>query len=195
MPKKRKKQTSDDGVIMTRLFVAIDFSPEIKMLLSLMGNGLKNVSWTPRNNFHLTLSFLGEIYQNDYYLVRESLEEVSFHSFNLEFWGVDLFKSGRTPRTLWVGIKQNDCLIELQKDIENKLIEIGIEVQKRNFSPHITLGRFSDRLPRNEEIAQYLESHAWVSLPPIEVDRFHLFSSKLYETGGIYRVEESYRCS
>ena len=46
---------------MLRLFVGIEFPPELKLRLSLLCTGVPGASWVDPGNFHLTLRFIGEI--------------------------------------------------------------------------------------------------------------------------------------
>jgi 2'-5' RNA ligase len=41
----------------------------------------------------------------------------------------------------WAGIKESKLLIALQNDLTNNLIDAGFMLDKRKYSPHITLGR------------------------------------------------------
>src|SRR5580700_10851570 len=46
---------------MLRLFVGIEFPPELKLRLSLLQSGIVGARWVDPGNFHLTLRFIGEI--------------------------------------------------------------------------------------------------------------------------------------
>ena len=46
---------------MLRLFVGIEFPPELKLRLSLLCTGVPGARWVDPGNFHLTLRFIGEI--------------------------------------------------------------------------------------------------------------------------------------
>ena len=46
---------------MLRLFVGIEFPPELKLRLSLLCSGISNARWVDPGNLHLTLRFIGEI--------------------------------------------------------------------------------------------------------------------------------------
>ena len=46
---------------MLRLFVGIEFPPELKLAVSLLCNGVPGAKWVDPGNFHLTLRFIGDV--------------------------------------------------------------------------------------------------------------------------------------
>ncbi|HUM35199.1 MAG TPA: RNA 2',3'-cyclic phosphodiesterase, partial [Candidatus Saccharicenans sp.] len=80
-----------------RAFIAIDLTAEIKNNLAVLVNHLKplakNIKWTARENYHLTLKFLGEISESEMEDVKKSLDEISgrHRSFTIRLKGTGSF--------------------------------------------------------------------------------------------------------
>src|SRR3954464_2907233 len=128
---------------MLRLFVGIEFPPELKLRLSLLCTGVPGARWVDAGNFHLTLRFIGEIAEDVAADVDEALARVKAPRFTLQLAGTGVF-GGNRPRALWVGAERDPGLVGLRDKIEQALIRIGVEPEERKFAPHVTLARLRD---------------------------------------------------
>jgi 2'-5' RNA ligase len=90
-----------------------------------------------------------------------------------------------------VGVNPNQDLFQLQKEVSQQLESIGIEPDEKSFKPHITLARFKFP-PTKQTLQQFQTEHENVSLEPIYMDEFKLFSSQLASQGAIYTIEQTY---
>jgi len=81
----------------------------------------------------------------------------------------------------------------LRKKIDTPLLKIGLEPEKRKFSPHITLARLKNT--PIQKIANFLSGNGLFSQKPFQVDDFKLYSSSLTPKGAIHRVERVYSLS
>jgi len=127
-----------------RLFVAINFSNDIRAKLSALCDELRATSvrgsFSAPENLHLTLAFLGECdsEQADYAIA--ALDLVDLEPFEIVFDRVGRFR--RSGEELWwVGPRESKPLLSLQSDLCVKLAAVGFTLERRKFSPHITLGR------------------------------------------------------
>ena len=132
-----------------RLFIALALpAPAIEEIGSFI-NGMPtmagtNVRWTPRENVHLTLLFLGDTATERIPLIREQLNQAAANSspFTLRLGETGAFPSLHAPRILWVGLQgEIHKLMQLQGRIEGTLRTIHFEPERRPFTPHITVGR------------------------------------------------------
>ena len=107
---------------------------------SLSGGKIK---WIEPDNLHITLFFLGDTDEKLISVVAEKLQLLSheFSPFNLEFREVGLFRNIRDPRIIWIGIRENLTISVLKSRIDNELIKLGFKTEKREFRPHLTVGR------------------------------------------------------
>ena len=121
-----------------RLFIAIRFENKILDALTRFQGELKQQGvsgrFTPRENMHLTLAFIGEY--NDPDAVLEAMEQVEFRSTEICLDGVGWFDD-----LLWVGLNDNPQLVDYVKKLRHQLAEAGIPFDRKKFSPHITLTR------------------------------------------------------
>ena len=90
---------------MLRLFVGIEFPPQLKLRLSLLQSGMAGARWIDPGNFHLTLRFIGEIDEGTAADVDEALLRLKARPFSVQLAGVGVF-GGEKPRTLWVGVER-----------------------------------------------------------------------------------------
>jgi 2'-5' RNA ligase len=104
--------------------------------------------------------------------------------------GLGCFPDAKRPHVLWVGLEAHPLLIHLQQQIEVKLNDIGLDPEKRDFSPHLTLARF--KFPKLKEVDKFLEQNKYFKTESWSVKEFHLYSSQLTPEGAVHKIEESY---
>lgn len=121
-----------------RLFVAIRLSAEMRDALieaqnAMYDRGMRG-NFTPEENLHLTLAFIGEY--PDAQPVLDALEDVRFAPFELSTEGVGCFGD-----LWWAGLKESAPLAAVARRVRRALAEHGIPFDRKRFSPHITLLR------------------------------------------------------
>lgn len=175
---------------MYRLFVAIDLPDSIKAELDMLEVGMPGINWVSEEQRHLTLRFIGEVDGEAFREIKAALREVEVEPFDLLLEGVGHFPPRGQPTVLWAGVEKNESLIRLRNKIENTIVQLGFEAEKRKFSPHITLARLRNApLPA---IGAFITRHAQFKTEPFDITEFQLFSSQLTSKGPIYTVEEVY---
>lgn len=174
---------------MLRLFVGIEFPPELKLLLSLLQSGVAGARWVDPGNFHLTLRFIGEVDEGIAADIDEALLRLKAPRFSLQLAGVGTF-GGDKPRQLWVGVEREPALGALQGKIELALMRVGLAPEPRKFAPHVTLARLRD--PRRADIQQFLAAHAQFRAEPLQIDCFSLIASYPTKAGSVYEDQADY---
>ncbi|MBV9967075.1 MAG: RNA 2',3'-cyclic phosphodiesterase [Alphaproteobacteria bacterium] len=174
---------------MLRLFVGIEFPPELKLQLSLLETGIPGAKWVDAGNFHLTLRFIGEVDEGVAADIDEALTRVRARRFSLQLAGTGVFGGGK-PRALWVGVERHPDLVALRDKIEQALIRIGLEPEQRKFAPHVTLARLRD--PALDKLGEFLASHAQFRAVPLPVEHFSLIASFPTKAGSIYEDQADY---
>jgi 2'-5' RNA ligase len=101
--------------------------------------------WTPLENQHVTLKFIGwssEDALND--ICSVGREVAGRHQpSSLHLGGLGSFPSTRRVRVLWVGLDDPAGLLaDLAMDLDRALAPLGFEPEDRDFRPHLTLARF-----------------------------------------------------
>jgi len=171
--------------------VALDF-PEIihnaiRELVAHLKPLAKEARWTRVEGMHVTLKFIGYVKQEQCERIVSALADIQLPALvDLRFRGVGFFPSERRPRVFWCGIEASPNLRELAADIERALLPLGIPAEKREFVPHLTLGRFDSP----EGLGKLVEkSHEIRSLDfgATRQGQFHLFESVLKRSGAEYK--------
>jgi 2'-5' RNA ligase len=127
-----------------RLFIAINFNDITRSKLVSLRDDLRSRSkkgnFTATENLHLTLVFLGECSTEQADIVRAVLSETTFDPFPISIERVGRFR--RDGGDLWwAGVKASKPLQDLHSDLTDRLANAGFALEKRKYSPHITLGR------------------------------------------------------
>lgn len=173
-----------------RLFIAIDPPQEIREQLASLCYGLPEARWTPIEQFHLTLNFIGEVDGTTFLDIRESLTELIQPPFELRFKGVGFFPPRGAPRVVWAGVELSEPLMQLQRKITTHLRQMGVELEKRKYSPHITLARL--RQTPESKVGKYLALNNLFTSSFFPVGQFTLYSSVLGRKGASHIPEQTY---
>ena len=129
-----------------RLFYAVEFDEKTKDVLiarqSILKSNSVKANFTRRENLHLTLRFMGELAHADFTELQKIQDLVSKrHSpFELEISNIGVFERGQKS-IVWAGIKENQNLLQLQRDLEKEITVNGFRPENRPYKPHITLAR------------------------------------------------------
>jgi 2'-5' RNA ligase len=174
---------------MRRLFAGLAIPGEIAAGLERLQAGVPGARWQRREQFHLTLRFIGEVDGRDATAIDDALSLISVPRFSLELHAVGTF-GGRDPRELWAGVRASEALMHLQRKIETAIQRVGLPADPRKFTPHVTLARLKAS-PRGR-VVDYLTDHALYASAPFDVHEFLLYSSTLTPNGSIYTPEREY---
>jgi 2'-5' RNA ligase len=172
-----------------RLFVAIAVPQIVAEQLLMIQAGVPGARWSSREQLHLTLRFIGEVDGRDAASIDDALAAIAAPKFTLQLKGAGEF-GGKMPRALWAGVAPNEALTHLQRKIETALQRIGLEAEKRKFTPHVTLARLS--AASRGRVMDFVIQHALYASAPFEAAEFVLYSSQLTSDGSLYVPERSY---
>ncbi len=177
--------------MLDRLFIAIDPPDNIRAGLARICFGLKGVRWTPEEQIHLTLRFIGEVDRLTTRRIDEVLRELQFAPFSISLAGCGVFPPRGMPRILWAGLARSEELFALQARIETRLVNrAGIAPEGRRYHPHLTLARL--KRPVTRQVRDFLALHGGLASPAFTVERFHLYESRLAPGGAIHSKIASY---
>jgi RNA 2',3'-cyclic 3'-phosphodiesterase len=187
-----------------RLFVAISPPDEVKeeiekvqreMRKELPGNFMR---WTKREQFHLTLKFLGNVAEARVAELSEALREACqpFKALRLRAQGVGIFPDMGFPRVVWVGVRdaggllarlQNALEINTVPFAENKNGPSGPWRSQAEFIGHVTLARIQGiRRQQVEILSRLAAGMAGRSLGEWMADKVELIRSELSSAGSHY---------
>jgi RNA 2',3'-cyclic 3'-phosphodiesterase len=191
-----------------RCFIALELNEALQRFLgdiiSQASKELPNVRWVDPSGIHLTLAFLG-------YLTDEQLEtaidaaQVAARQavpFEYRLKGLGVFGPSNQPRVIWMGIEdmpsgrlQGSPLQQLHRVLTKELELRGFEIDKRPFSPHLTLARIKHPLsPFEQQSLQRLlhSKQAGASSPIYRVNHLSVMKSELSPAGATYTCLQEY---
>ena len=174
-----------------RLFIGISVPVHVKSSIRRIQRKIPEFRWLPQANLHLTLRFIGDVDRELEERIVEILSPIRVEPFILPVKEVGCFPRRGRPRIVWVGHeKGHPRLFQLQKQIEDTLVALGIEAETRAYHLHVTIARTARAKPG--AVKQFVKDNREFETAPFKVESFTLFSSKLSSEGAEYTEEATY---
>ena len=177
-----------------RLFVGLDLPGSQRRRLAALAGSLAAARWTPPQNYHLTLRFIGEVPAHVAEEIDLALSAIRARSFELTLSGVGIFhRGGRAasqPASLWAGVERSERLEHLHGKVETALQRIGLPAERKRFAPHVTLARVDG--VAEPVLAAWLAAHNLLRSDSVALTHFTLFSSRLSKEQPFYTAEVDY---
>ncbi|KTF67958.1 RNA 2',3'-cyclic phosphodiesterase [Sphingomonas sp. HT-1] len=170
---------------MHRLFVGFRPPPAIRAQLLALAGGVVGARWQSDEQLHCTLRYIGEVDRALAEEVAIALDNVRFPPFELAIAGVGEFDSRGRPNALWAGLRPHEQVAQLHQKIDQALVRLGLEPERRAYLPHVTLARMKAVPGAND---RFLHDHAGLASPPFTVDNFLLYESHLGGEGSVYEA-------
>jgi 2'-5' RNA ligase len=180
------------GKKLLRLFLAIPIAPDI---LDALDEGIDTlrearapVRWVRREGMHLTVKFLGDTESKKIASLAQALDTVcgEFEPFPISVAGIGAYPSMRRPRVVWAGVEEfSGTLLRLAGGVEDACAQLGWPREKREFSPHVTVGRVKGKIniSRLAQAVGTMEDNLWGTQT---VNSLVLYSSELKLGGAVY---------
>ncbi len=177
---------------MIRTFIALEINAETRDAIAddiaALKHSFPRIKWVGPENLHVTLKFLGDISENDLKDVFSAVDKAAtlHEPFVVDVETLGVFPHWRAPRVVWVGCGEGkNEIVSLQKDVDKCLAEVGFDMEKRPFNPHLTLGRI--KLPADgyglfEAAGRMLDT----TYGFMDVDNITVFMSELKRSGPVY---------
>ena len=174
---------------MPRLFTAIKVPDRVAQILALKKGKLNNARWIDQQDYHITLSFFGDISDLEADKAAVKLSEIQHQPFDICIDCMDVFGS-KKPRTLFAGVHNDEALVNLQAKHNRAMRQAGLTIEARKYAPHVTLARLSSVRPR--DVSQFMGQ--WGEFSPLVFNAtgFALYSARNSTGGGPYLVEEEF---
>lgn len=183
-----------------RLFISVNLDRETKEKIFAIQSELKDriskkypyqVKWENKENFHLTLFFIGDADEKLKSEIISALEKVKIKDTNeilLKGVSVDAFPSLKNPRVLFVSLDDEKGIIgKLYKKIADAMDNLGFKPDKK-FHSHITLGRVK-RESGIRSIEHVEDINCDFTYP---AKSFSLMQSTLTHSGAIHKVVKEF---
>lgn len=175
---------------MLRLFAGLSLPILLRQRLTVMQGGIEGARWTERDNFHITLTFIGEIDEGAAAHADEALSSIRMEKFSLRLKGTGSFAQGKWPKVLWIGVEESEPLRRLKDKIDRALRSAQIPFESRKYTPHVTMARLKN--PDEAKVAEFMQQHNLFSTEAFEVDEFILYHSHLTKNGPVYEPVREY---
>lgn len=174
---------------MHRLFVALRPSPPVRALLLGAMGGVPGARWQDDLQLHLTLAFVGAVDPRRADEVATGLDAVDGPSPTVAIRGAGTFDAKGRIHTLWAGVAPDPALSLLQQRVVRAIERTGVTLERRAFTPHVTLARFGRA---SAPAAIDLERFAALASTPERIDHMILYESLLGADGAHYAAVARY---
>jgi 2'-5' RNA ligase len=152
----------------------------------------KRPRWVRPENLHVTLKFIGEVSPTKLEGIRDALSAIrSDAPVEIKFRGLGFFPNEQHPRVLWAGLDASANLPPLAGDIDGALETQGIALERRPFTPHLTLARIEPP-GLHEKLRAAIQKNGAREFGSFQTREFYLIESKLKPSGAEYTTLASY---
>ena len=170
---------------MSRLFFALWPDSDIRNKLAAVGEGLpeNRGKLVPKQNLHITLSFLGNIDKGLINPLLSGAAKIRARPFSLNLDQIGWWKR---PKVIWVAPTDTpEALNSLVHQVNARVYACGLSSDARSNQPHLTLVRKAMKPVRGMEF----DPIHW------NIRDFCLIESITHATGAEYKVLESWALS
>ena len=182
-----------------RCFVAIDIDDDIRRRIGQLQQKLQkslslpesDIKWVDPELIHLTLKFIGDVPDRDINELCAIVSDVAagYNGFSVDVNGLGYF--GSPPRVAWLGVQSPPELIELQKQLDERLSMTGLVPEdNKAFHGHLTLCR-SKNYKVGRKLQHLLDDYGPIEIGTQTVDTLYVYTSELTKKGPIYTVVSS----
>jgi 2'-5' RNA ligase len=175
-----------------RTFLALDIDDHARKLLDKTCRRLElppaKINWVAPENLHVTLSFLGDIPDEDIAEVCRLVEGATARSepFEFQVHGLLAVPPRGGLRMFWAGVEESTGRLEkLHRGLEEALSGLGVREEGRGFRPHITLARIKFA-KQEDQLRSAIEHLADTDFGNIHADEVAVYSSVLGPDGPTY---------
>ncbi len=183
----------------SRLFVAVMAAAPVRAYALAAQASLRpalNWRWTPPEQLHITLKFLGDTSPEKTGLLRVRLQDIAngFSHIMVTVGEAEFFPTAHRVRGAWLGLEggEIEMLGAWAEAVDRVAAEMGWPRETRPFRPHLTIGRA--RRARSVPMAMPAGlTGSPVSGPVWEMDHWCLVRSRLGRAGSRYEVLETWR--
>ena len=133
-----------------RLFIGLELDDAVRDSAAAIANSLRrhvghrvDARWVPASNLHITVWFIGNVTDERSNEILGALDRPFTGSvFSVHIAGLGAFPSSGAPRVFWLGVRSGaDQLVGLHAGLAARLLPLGIEPERRAYSPHLTIAR------------------------------------------------------
>jgi 2'-5' RNA ligase len=183
---------------MVRAFIALPIPDAVKTAIertqAQMQRGLpgKIARWTKREQFHLTLRFLGNVPADQITELADALRAVTsgFPALKLRAERVGCFPHPRFPRVLWVWVHDEAHQLPLlQQNIESAAGKFAESKADKEFTGHVTIARINGiKRQEAETLARQMTEMTHRLFGEWRATEVQLLRSELLQSGAVHTI-------
>jgi 2'-5' RNA ligase len=177
------------------LFVAIELADaaraaiaeeQRRLKIAFDAAGRSTVKWVAPSHLHLTLVFLGEVESLRAERVVDAMRgSIDVRPFSMVLGGLGVFPPHGPPRAMWLGLRGGaEAVMEVRRQVADRLARLGIAPDARPFHPHLTLARW--RASRYADRRRAVNADRQTPIARVDVDAIALIESRLSSAGPAY---------
>lgn len=175
-----------------RLFTGIRIPAQLHERLEAMQSGVPDAKWVKSENFHVTLTFIGDVEESRLEDLHDILAGIGGTPFPVTLSGTGSF-GAKAPKVLWAGLEPSPDLEALQKKIAGRLDRGGFPIEARKYIPHVTLAYMRGATnTKDARLGSWLEATSPFLAAPFDVMEFTLIESRMGSGGSHYVDQASY---
>lgn len=181
-----------------RLFIASSFPPDVTSGLNdrvlKVKTRLPTASWVKPETQHVTFAFLGEQAEDVVGRIVPDLEKelASVEAFDASLSGCGFFPNSRRARVGWIGLHPEEKFQDIAAAVRNVVADAGVELDRSEFRPHLTLMRIRDPWPP-ASCSLFESSFRDYRSPAHRIDHVTLYSSRLDPKGAVHTPLHEFR--
>ncbi len=178
-----------------RLFTGIALTSEVREALERWTSDLRTafsgLRWSPPEQWHVTLQFLGETQEIRYGCIVDELRSVRAQAVDVQLGEPGFFERAGI---FHIAVQATASLLALHSQTEAALTRCEFVPEARVYAPHITLARRKGRGPSPdfERLQKSVRGHPALRLPAWRAKEFLLYESFTGPAGSRYEVRERF---
>jgi 2'-5' RNA ligase len=140
----------------------------------------ESLRWTPIENVHVTLHFLGELDDTAAARLLVALDEpLPVAPFQLTIGDLGVFPPQGHPRVIWLSVTEGrESLARVHGQLGERITRAGLAIESRPWAAHATIARSRDRGRNRERLRLDWSKHSATTVS-WQLDHVSLFSSDL----------------
>ncbi|RUL52042.1 RNA 2',3'-cyclic phosphodiesterase [Lysinibacillus antri] len=168
-------------------FFAVKLPNEVKSFLNEWVQKNKKTfpfkRWVHEQDYHITLAFLGNVEKE---LLSQTVKSAKVllkgQRFSLTLNKIGTFGAVKSPRIFWADVEHSAELNNIQSFVYNHCLDLGFELDKKPFRPHITLARkWDSEQPFHQDSLTFITTEDGEKLT-FTVNEIILYESHIEET-------------
>jgi 2'-5' RNA ligase len=144
------------------------------------------IKWSPPANLHITTRFIGEWPEERLADLRTALAGIPSHpSIPIHIHRLSFFPNPHSPRVFCAGVEASPDLEALASATDRALEPLGLKLEARRFSAHLTLARIKEPVPL-QRLRETIAALPSLDFGSFSADRFFLYQSRPGPAGSVY---------